>query len=90
VLRWLLPVLLRLAADGSFTARHNCNTYSGTYRERGRRLRLRIVKSTAVGCDDAGPSAVRAVERTRRFRVTAKRLYLRDRRGRRLAVLTRR
>jgi heat shock protein HslJ len=84
------PQWIQLRADGSFVGRLNCNTYSGTYRERGRRLRLRLVKSTAVGCDDPGPSAVRAVERTRRFRMTAKRLYLRDGEGRRLAVLRRR
>jgi heat shock protein HslJ len=81
---------LTFQAHSQWAGMFNCNGYGGRYRERGARLRFTDMRSTAMGCDHPGPCVACALVGARRFRMTERRLYLLGRRGRTLAVLTRR
>ena len=86
------PADLAFRRNGNAGGRNDCNRYGGTYRARGSRLRFSRLTSTLVGCEGAGdpPDVLGALQRTRAYRRTARRLVLLDRRGRQLARLRRR
>ena len=76
-----------------FTAHGTCgNDFGGRYRATATRLRFSDVVTTGVGCEGAEPvpDITGVVDRTRRYRITGRKLELLGRRGRTLAVLRRR
>jgi heat shock protein HslJ len=76
-----------------FTAHGTCgNDFGGRYRATATRLRFSDVVTTGVGCEGAEPvpDIAGVVDRTRRYRITGRKLELLGHRGRTLAVLRRR
>jgi heat shock protein HslJ len=86
---------LRFSGHDAFSGRATgCGGgFGGRYRATGTRLRFEDVRVEGVGCDGTGPppppSLGAVTARTRFYRITGRKLVLRGRHGRRLAVLKR-